>query len=64
MDGTIIDLNRIPLPADTPIIDERFTKNGPEKRAQQSTSAGDRVGLEGDDRNGELIIELQPTKAK
>ncbi len=24
MDGEIIDLNRIPLPADTPIIDERF----------------------------------------
>ena len=24
VDGTIIDLNRIPLPADTPIIDERF----------------------------------------
>ncbi len=27
VDGAIIDLNRIPLPADTPIIDERF-KNG------------------------------------
>ena len=25
VDGEIIDLNRIPLPADTPIIDERFT---------------------------------------
>ena len=24
VDGTITDLNRIPLPADTPIIDERF----------------------------------------
>ncbi len=24
VDGTIVDLNRIPLPADTPIIDERF----------------------------------------
>jgi hypothetical protein len=24
MDGEIVDLNRIPLPADTPIIDERF----------------------------------------
>jgi hypothetical protein len=24
VDGAIIDLNRIPLPADTPIIDERF----------------------------------------
>ena len=26
VDGTIIDLNRIELPADTPIIDERFPK--------------------------------------
>jgi hypothetical protein len=24
VDGDIVDLNRIPLPADTPIIDERF----------------------------------------
>jgi hypothetical protein len=24
VDGSIVDLNRIPLPADTPIIDERF----------------------------------------
>lgn len=27
VDGEVVDLNRIPLPADTPIIDERF-KNG------------------------------------
>jgi hypothetical protein len=26
VDGTIVDLNRIPLPPDTPIIDERFNK--------------------------------------
>jgi hypothetical protein len=26
VDGKIVDLNRIPLPADTPIIDERFAK--------------------------------------
>jgi hypothetical protein len=26
VDGQIVDLNRIPLPADTPIIDERFSK--------------------------------------
>jgi hypothetical protein len=25
VDGEIVDLNRIPLPADTPMIDERFT---------------------------------------
>ena len=31
VDGDIVDLNRIPLPADTPIIDERFEKEG-EKR--------------------------------
>jgi hypothetical protein len=26
VDGKIVDLNRIPLPADTPIVDERFTE--------------------------------------
>ncbi len=31
VDGKIVDLNRIPLPADTPVIDERF-----EKSAEQS----------------------------
>jgi len=30
VDGDIVDLNRIPLPADTPIIDKRF-KKGPNK---------------------------------
>jgi hypothetical protein len=30
VDGEIVDLNRIPLPADTPIIDERF-KDSPKK---------------------------------
>jgi hypothetical protein len=30
IDGEIVDLNRIPLPADTPIIDERF-KDGKDK---------------------------------
>jgi hypothetical protein len=30
VDGEIVDLNRIPLPADTPIIDERF-KDGKTK---------------------------------
>ncbi len=30
VDGEIVDLNRIPLPADTPIIDERF-KNAKNK---------------------------------
>ena len=32
VDGDVIDLNRIQLPADTPIIDERFKK--PNKEAQ------------------------------
>jgi hypothetical protein len=31
VDGEIVDLNRIPLPPDTPIIDERF-KDGDKKR--------------------------------
>jgi hypothetical protein len=30
VDGDIVDLNRIPLPPDTPIIDERF-KDGASK---------------------------------
>jgi hypothetical protein len=36
VDGDIVDLNRIPLPADTPIIDERFKdadKKDGEKKA-------------------------------
>lgn len=28
VDGSIVDLNRIPLPADTPIVDERFKDAG------------------------------------
>ena len=28
VDGSIVDLNRIPLPSDTPIIDERFKQAG------------------------------------
>jgi hypothetical protein len=28
VDGRIVDLNRIPLPVDTPIIDERFGAGG------------------------------------
>lgn len=59
VDGEIIDLKRIPLPADTAIIDERFTKNGPEKRAQQSTSGGDGVGLEGD---GDEVKQAVPDR--
>jgi hypothetical protein len=34
-DGSIVDLNRIPLPADTPIIDNRF------KDRHNKTDAGD-----------------------
>lgn len=37
VDGNVVDLNRIPLPADTPIIDERF--DGQNKSPKQS---GDR----------------------
>ncbi len=37
--GKIVDLNRIPLPADTPIIDERFERgatNRSESRTERS----------------------------
>jgi hypothetical protein len=27
VDGNVVDLNRIPLPADTPVVDQRFTEN-------------------------------------
>jgi hypothetical protein len=36
VDGKIVDLNRIPLPADTPIIDKRFQ----EKRTARPTRPG------------------------
>lgn len=29
VDGEIVDLNRIPLPPDTPLIDERFNDDAP-----------------------------------
>jgi hypothetical protein len=38
IDGDIVDLNRIPLPADTPIVDERF-KDG--KNKQRDMPIGD-----------------------
>jgi hypothetical protein len=28
VDGNIVDLNRIPLPSDAPLIDERFPRHG------------------------------------
>ena len=36
VDGNIVDLNRIPLPSDTPIVDERFTK--PDKQSDEPKS--------------------------
>jgi hypothetical protein len=35
VDGDIVDLNRIPLPADTPIIDERFPEPAEEGAERQ-----------------------------
>ena len=45
VDGEIVDLNRIPLPADTPIIDERFTE-GQGKAVERSGvgAAGEPAG--------------------
>jgi len=31
VDGEVVDLNRIELPSDTPIVDERFVRKGREK---------------------------------
>lgn len=36
VDGEIIDLNRIPLPADTPIVDERFANQGEPPKGRDS----------------------------
>ena len=36
VDGEIVDLNRISLPADTPIIDERFTSEDVKSPAQKT----------------------------
>jgi len=45
VDGKIVDLNRIRLPADTPIIDERFKENGEQKRrAPQNAAEQDGAG--------------------
>ena len=68
VDGEIIDLNRIPLPADTPIIDERFAKNGPEKQAQSTPteSKPEALDLPGEwvtSDNGDLSLRLRVKSA-
>ena len=40
VDGGIVDLNRIYLPADTPIIDKRFTEHGEQKKRAPQSAAG------------------------
>ncbi len=59
VDGEIIDLNRIHLPDGTPIIDERFPKNGSEKQTQQAKPAEARVGVEGD---GDKVKQTVPDR--
>jgi hypothetical protein len=45
VDGDAVDLNRIPLPANTPIIDDRF-KDAHQRRAQPPPPQQDRgVGI-------------------
>ncbi len=47
VDGEIVDLNRIPLPADTQIIDNRFQEgHNREERSTPKTSLGPDVGYE------------------
>lgn len=43
VDGNIVDLNRIPLPADTPIVDERFRTAPPAAEKQASSRGGGRT---------------------
>jgi hypothetical protein len=40
VDGQVVDLNRIPLPSDTPIIDERFNNARDKSHGQTSTERG------------------------
>ena len=68
VDGEIIDLNRILLPADTPIIDERFPKNGSEKQAQSTPteSKPQALDLPGEwvtSDNGDLSLRLRVKSA-
>ena len=57
VDGEIIDLNCIPLPADTPIIDERFPKNGSEKQTQQAKPAEGRVADEAASKKTDAVLQ-------
>jgi hypothetical protein len=46
VDGKIVDLNRLPLPADTPIIDKRFVeerKEPPQRRAKSVVPPPSRI---------------------
>ena len=40
VDGEVVDLNRIPLPADTPIVDERFKDDDSEENAEGNQNRG------------------------
>ncbi|MGC1276102.1 MAG: hypothetical protein WBC44_20555, partial [Planctomycetaceae bacterium] len=60
VDGDIVDLNRIPLPVDTPIIDERFAA-GPTAAAADApaaTVAGRKDGQEQSYQDGQTTIGL------
>jgi hypothetical protein len=46
VDGEIVDLNRIPLPADTPMIDERFKGAQDKPKSNGSAKEGRRVPRE------------------
>ena len=66
VDGNIVDLNRIPLPADTPIIDERFNdtqnkapNNNPPGRAENATRPAEGAQFKSDeDRLSEAQLGL------
>jgi hypothetical protein len=48
VDGNIVDLNRIALPADTPIVDKRFT--GPAATAKDGERGGQTTPTKGESR--------------
>jgi hypothetical protein len=66
VDGEIVDLNRIPLPPDSPIIDERFQSA---KRTEPAAGPGQprpRLGflLEHSVRDAEVIVVATATKSE
>jgi hypothetical protein len=66
VDGEIVDLNRIPLPADTPIIDERFKDSEKKEPAAEPGKERPKLGflLEHSVRDAKVIVVATATKSE